>query len=340
MNILMIPLIALLINDVISYYIEIKNDMKIYETNVKINLKTLRDEVSKLKVSYDEIGSRDSHEGRSRFSSWNNINHFLKSIDDGSDFKIIPVEGTVSGSSARVYYHPSITSLSKQFRKCIEPVKTGNVFVYFDCKAAEFFLNCVFCNEKKAIDAYLAGNDIYMQFSDIFPSGTSREVIKRCLIGNMYGVTSYRVALQCGITENQADRLLRTVAMRQPNVERAKFMRISNAKRLGYYVCPSGFDQSKLVKVADFNEKTGFNANMALSAYVQSALGLWMQSLIGQVKTRINGTLLSVFDSMFVEIKPENKDRFVKWVSSKIYPFRAGEYCVGKTMYEAQYSNK
>lgn len=310
--------------------------MQIHTTKVRINLVTLREVAASLKKRYLEIGNRDSHEGRSRFSSWNNIQHTLERIDNGQDSVVIDVTGTAEGSSTRVYYKPSITSLSKEFRKAIEPVNPGYRIMYFDCKAAEFFMNCVFCGETEAVEAYAQGKDIYMQFANIFPQGTPREVIKRCLVGNMYGITSYRVAQQTGISESQADRLLSIVAQKMPRCEHAKMKRIMDARSKGYYSAPVGFDTSNIVRVAEIDPVKGFKPNLALSAFVQSALGLWMQGMLKKAEPRCRGMLLSTFDAMFIEFAPQNEQRLIEWLTTNIAPFRA-DFHSGITMWEAQY---
>lgn len=307
-----------------------------YSTKVKLDLKGLREEVIKLKACYDEIGNRDSHEGRSRFSAYNNIQHFLKRVDNGSDSIVIDVEGSATGSSSRVYYKPSITSLAKPIRKYIIPVHEGNKFIFFDLKAAEFFMNCVFCQEQEPIKEYQSGNDIYLAYGHLFPEGTPRKVIKECLIANMYGVTPYTVAKRCGVTEAYAERMLRTVQQALLNMEMAKIKRIGYARRNNAYYAPRGFNQNDLVKIADVDPKKGFQPNLALSAYVQSALGLWMQALISKLQPLCTGTLLSVFDSLLIEFRPENEERIKEWLTVNMSPFITDRFGIGTTFYDAQ----
>ena len=312
--------------------------MEVHKTKVRINLVKLRQVVEELHKRYLEIGHRDTTEGRSRFSAWNNINHKLQELDNGSESVVVELTGAAKGNSSRVYYTPSLTSLSKEFRKCIEPVNPGFKIMYFDCKAAEFFMNCVYCNETEALEAYARGEDIYMKFAHIFPFGTSREVIKRCLIGNMYGITPYRVSQQTGISEAMAERLLRVVAQSMTACEFAKAKRIMDARRNKFYVSPHGFDQSKLERVAEIDPKKGFQPNLALSAYVQSGLGFWMQDMIHKVQPRCRGMLLSTFDAMFIEFAPENEERLKNYLRTAIAPFRA-DFHSGSTMWEAQYEH-
>ena len=264
-----------------------------YKTKVKIDLKKLREVCEELHQDYLKIGHRDSHEGRSKFSTWNNIAKFLERNDDGTDFRIIEVVGAAKGNSARVYYTPSITSLAKPFRKCIVPINSENKFMFFDLKAAEFFMNCVFAGESAAVEAYQSGFDIYEHYKHIFPQGTERKVIKKILIAYLYGITPYRISLDLGISEAAADRLLRNVSTQLPALEMLKFKIISNARRKNAYFAPKGFDQTNLIRVAEPKEK--LNELLALSAYTQSALGFFMQDFINQMTSKVNGTLLTGF---------------------------------------------
>ena len=48
---------------------------------------------------------------------------------------------------ARVYYSPSFTSQPADFRRAVVPLNPNNKFLFFDLKAAEFFLSCYFAGE-------------------------------------------------------------------------------------------------------------------------------------------------------------------------------------------------
>lgn len=322
----------------------------IHSTKVRLDLKGLAVTLEELKQSYLEINHRDSHEGKSRFSKWNNINKLYERLMTGeipsevpveSGFAVFTITGSVKGASARVYYKPSITSLAKPIRKHIVPLKEGNVFVYFDLKAAEFFMNCVFCGEQEAIREYQSGNDVYMYYKNMFPANTPRKAIKECLIANMYGMTAYTLSrrlCEAGIetTETQADRMLRTVAERLPSMTANKIRVIGQARRANAYLAPRGFDQRDLIKVSEPTAKSPFNPLLALSTYVQSALGCWMQDIVHRLEPKTSGTIITVFDSVTCEINPDSLERYQAWISTIISPFRADAFQIGKSFYDAQ----
>ena len=156
---------------------------------------------------------------------------------------MLDVVGEAKGGTTRVYYKPSVTSLAKPFRKCIVPVYKGNKFLYFDLKAAEFALFCIFAQEAEAVQAYQRGEDIYMHYSSLFPEGCQRPVIKKILIANMYGQTPYSVAIDLGISENQAGRLLDEINRKLPRMAMMKRNIIAQALRANAYYCPTCFDQ-------------------------------------------------------------------------------------------------
>ena len=97
----------------------------IYETKVRVNLLKLRDIVAVAREESLKVGGKPMTQGggtkeqRSKFHTFNTINKFLERVDNGEDFIILPVSGTVSGVSQRIYHDPSITSLAKPFRACL-----------------------------------------------------------------------------------------------------------------------------------------------------------------------------------------------------------------------------
>lgn len=314
-----------------------REDRKVvHTTDVKIDLVVLREIVEELKYNLDKVGGRgDSPVQRSAFHSWNTVNKFLKEHDNGEDFVILNnVSGGVAGASARVYYFPSITSLCKKFRRCIVPINPENKFVYFDLKAAEFALNCMFTGEREALDAYYRGEDIYCHYNYIFPENTDRSVKKQCLIANMYGVSDYRVALNCGISESQARVLLQNVARALPKMTKSKEYVIERAKTTGSYWCPSILSNS-MYEVYSWKENGDeFKPLLALSAYVQSALGLWMANFINFLEQNVSGTILSVFDSCLFEVPADKVEVTKEWVKKNVRPFVAGDVKSGNNFYE------
>ena len=147
-------------------------------------------------------------------------------------------------------------------------------------------------------------------------------------------MTPYRVGLDLGITENFADRLLREVASKLPRMEMLKMKIISQARRANCYFAPNCFNQQDLIKVAE--PKDEFNKLLALSAYTQSALGLFMQKFITDLTPRCKGTILTVFDSALIEYNPKNQERLLKYLKTAISPFRAGEFKTADNFYDAQ----
>lgn len=322
-----------------------ESKVNIHTTQVKVDLEILQNVVEELRVRFNEIGHRNSHEGRSRFSAYNNISKLLERCLTGvhgrieGKYCILSCTGSVTGNTARVYYSPSVTSLAKPIRKAIVPMKEGNVFAFFDLKAAEFYLNCLFCNEEVAIRAYREGRDIYAEYAWMFPKGTPREVYKRALIGWMFGLSDYRLAMDCGITEGQARRILESIDANCANMATAKADRVLASKQAGYYVAPTLFDQQNLTKVGEIDPVKGFQPLLALSSWVQSALGQIMQSYIRTLEPRTSGTILTVFDSMLVEIGPNSVERYKKFVLDMIKPFRTDDITIGSTFWEAAYGS-
>lgn len=337
-----------------------------YTTKVRIQPSIIKEELDNLLALYqskDPSGELrktkkadnilGAEEARSTFSRYNNLYHFynrltqqegsenipiLKEFSDGS--VLIEVVASAKGNSARIYFKPSITSLTKEVRKAIIPINDDNIFIYTDLKAAEFALRAVQAQDQDALNEYLKGGDIYMHFAPLFPSGTSRKVIKTILIANMYGKTPYSVSKDLGISENAARHLLDSISAATPKFTMLKRKISSYCMRMNGYFSPLGFDQTNLVKVADIDPNKGFDHNMAWSAYTQSALAFVMQSFSEnflRIQRGADQMFLSVFDSVIVEIKRENVERFKEFFIKSWSPLIPDDFHTGKTMYEAMY---
>lgn len=319
-----------------------------YTTKVRIDLKKLNSEIiPELRANYDLIGTRDTHEGRSRFTQWNNISKFSQRLSTNEIFNspseestVLSVTGSAKGNTARIYFKPSVTGLAKAVRKCIIPINNDRIFAFFDLRAAEFAMTAIFAQETEAVAAYQRGEDIYMHYKNIFPENTGRAVIKKILIANMYNKSAYSTAIDLGITETQARRLLESVAAKMPRMTMfKKSVYAYDLQHKGYYA-PKGFDQTNLVKVADFNPVKGFNPDLALSCYTQSALGFLIQETTKKLQKRASGTILSVFDSILAEIHPNSIERYSEWIKREMSPLIPDEITTGKTFWEAAYKNK
>lgn len=336
-----------------------------YKTKVRINPDIIKSELIGLRKDYEELDptgllrkpgdkSPRASAARSAFSRWNNLNHFymrllqmedpkdnipvIKKFEDGS--LLIEVVASAKGNSARIYFKPSITSLTKEVRKAIIPVNDDNVFIYTDLKAAEFALRAVQAQDSDAIAEYHKGGDIYMHFAHLFPDGADRKTIKTILIANMYGKSAYSTSKDLGISETQAQRLLDKIARETPKFTMLKRSIIAYDQRNGGYYSPKGFDQTDLIKIAEIDPVKGFDPNLAWSAWTQSALGFIMQDFSTKFlncQKGVEQTFLSVFDSVVVEIKKDSIERFKDFFKVQWSPLLPGEFKTGSSMYEAMY---
>lgn len=309
-----------------------------YKTKVKIDMLKLKEVVESLEKNYMEIGNRETKEGRSRFSMWNNIKSFYDKNYDGEPFKIVDVEGNSTENCARIYNSPSVTSLSKPFRKCIVPLKEGNVFIHFDIVAAEFFMNCVFCGETEAIKEYQEGRDIYTYYLKFLPEGSTRNAAKNTILPFMYDVTPYRVGINLGISDTQAERILEKISTELIGLTMKKMAIIKHARATRTYWAANAF-QGGLIPMHKLADGEEFNHRLALSTYVQSALGIYMQNFIELLKPKVSGTILTVFDAVLFEVGPDSVDRAIDWVSKVVKPFLC-EVSTGSNYFEAAYESK
>lgn len=320
----------------------------VHETEVRIDRKILSEEIEKARMAFDEIGNRDTKQGRSLFTVYNTMNKFEERLMPGQD--IIKVKGQYDDQTTeRVYYKPSVTSIAKPFRKCVIPLKEGNEFMFFDIVAAEFIMTALYANERPVIEAYMRGEDPYNALKHFFPEGTERKEYKTTLIAGLYGGTPYSTALRLGISENKAERLTHAAERALPQIERMKERIIHRAEMNGYYAYPTNLEQTefKSMPFRALKDKTiGFNPNLALSTYTACSFGVWLQNLIHKVRHNKHGelrknmgTVLTVFDSMLIEINPNHREQWKNYILSYIKPFRA-DIQYGKTFFDAAYKEK
>jgi hypothetical protein len=242
---------------------------------------------------------------------------------------------------ARVYYKPSLTSLAADFRKSIVPTNPDNHFLFFDLKAAEFFMFCYFAGEQEVIDAYNRGEDVYQSLSHHFPEGIPRKHYKTALIASLYGGTPYTTSKRLGISENHADRLHLAVAKALPKLEALKSKIKKEAKINGHYRYPTNWEQTEFTnvpyKVLPKTKQIGFSENLALSVYIQSALGYLIQKIIHKTESirQVSGTFLTVFDSVLIETNSTEQSKLQDFFTQAVAPLRIGAFTTGKTFYEA-----
>ena len=250
--------------------------------------KHLQKELPILERAYDAVGHRENTRGRSLFHNWNNSLKFYERLENVED-PILEVTGSAQGNTARIYFKPSVTSLPKVCRKSIIPINPENQFFYTDIKAAEFAMGCIFAGETEAVNAYQRGEDIYMYYSHMFPEGTSRDIIKKILIANMYNKTAYSTGLDLGISEGRAQMLLNDISQKLINITLMKRRIYAYDIKYNGYFAPNGFDQTDLIKVADIDPEKGFNPNYAANCYIQSALGFFHAVYHQQTSSSVSG---------------------------------------------------
>ena len=301
-----------------------------YETPIKFNIKLLKDAVMEMQES----------EGFTKTAKNNAMSLFNKlyKLSFGSDEFTTTMVGESKGNTCRVYYKPSYTQYPKPVRKGIVPVKEGNMFVYFDLKAAEYILNCILAGDDRTVESYMKGEDPYMVYSELFPAGTDRKVMKEALIGNMYGLSPFTLAKRANVSEDRAKFILAQLNRNMPAQAALKHRILSATRALNGYICAAGLDSKTELKVADVDPSVGYSENRALSVYTQSALGVYMQSLLERLATQF--TLIQVFDSVLIEVGADTDvNDLVYAVKDLISPFRA-EIGFGRTFYEAMQDAK
>ena len=88
----------------------------VHETEVRIDRKILSEEIEKARMAFDEIGHRDTKQGRSLFTVYNTMNKFEERLMPGQD--IIKVKGQYDDQTTERVLH----TLSNQHCKTVSQV--------------------------------------------------------------------------------------------------------------------------------------------------------------------------------------------------------------------------
>lgn len=311
-----------------------------YKTPIKFDLEILKKETDEYQndLTATKTSKNNAASLCRRLLSFKKGDMFLANEDPR--FFIDEMTGTSKGNTARVYYNPSYTQYPRIVRKAIVPMNEENKFVYLDIKSAEYILNCIFAGDEKTLEIYRNGGDPYLAYKDEFPEGTTRDQMKTALIANMYGMSAFTLGKRLGISETAAKQILKSINRSRPAQSMLNMEITMRATSNGAYFCPDGINKERILKVADIDPEVGYSENRALSVYTQSALGVWMQSKIKEVREFVaqNSTLITVFDSILFEVhKDADESQIKSQIEALVAPFRA-DIGFGVNFYEAQIS--
>ena len=256
--------------------------VKVHQTKVKYSIPKLKEVEEALRKDWADKGGTTTGPERREFLSWSKVYKFLNGLTPTNEEAVLTVEGSYSGQSTRVYYKPSVTSMPKLTRKALIPMTKGNRFVFMDLKSAEFILACLYAGMTDIVEAYRNGLDPYDFYAKkLGISSYSRDVYKRIFIGYVYGITSYTVAKQLGVSEMLADRFLAVMERQAWQLTRLKMMikdfdkkpiSSMHAYAQGVYKFPLQLVE-KPSEFSYFLPDKPWSDNLAWSAYIQSALG-------------------------------------------------------------------
>lgn len=316
------------------------------DTEVRVDVKVLRSIVGELKKTVETNSDKTTAEGRSAAHQYSTISKFLESVDKGNDIELLHLHGEEGKDSTHISYKPTLMSLAKIVRKSILPKNDGNVFVFANLKVPEILMALVFAQDKNAIKVYREQDDFVGYYRDkLFGTEAlmSNETALAVLMAEVYGMDSVSLAHRLAITEEMAKPLIEKLDSEFPLWKIAKEDIVGYGRLKNAYFCPNKFDSTDMQQVCEVDKKKGFLASKAVSTYVHSAFGLWMQNTVDKLSqlyldgdTTKGKALLSIFDAVFVEMPKSSVEAFRKWYETWVSPFRIETFGYGDTMWNAQ----
>jgi len=227
----------------------------------------------------------------------------------------ITATGRLSCSNPNLQNIPVKTELGKKIRRAFIP-DFGNVFLKADYSQIELRLLAHISGDSLLISSFLKDEDIHSNTaSEIYGipkekiTGEMRRQAKTINFGIIYGMSSYGLSKELGISTNAAQEMIDRYFKMHPGVLRYIENTIKEARELGYVKTLSGRKRyipeilSKNKQIREFGERAAIN--MPIQGACADLIKKAMISISKNIKDEAK-MLLQVHDELLFEL-PEGK---------------------------------
>ena len=229
----------------------------------------------------------------------------------------VTATGRISSTEPNLQNIPIRTELGREIRKCFIP-KPGYVFIDADYSQIELRLLAHMSGDESLIESYRMDADIHritaskvfgIPFDEVTP--TQRRDAKAVNFGLIYGISSFGLSKDLGITREDAARYIEDYFKNYPGVKRFLDDTVSNAKEKGYVktmygrVRPIPELKSSNYMMRQFGERVAMNSPIQGTAadIMKIAMIKVHKALIESgLDARI---LVQVHDELLLEVKEE-----------------------------------
>ena len=229
----------------------------------------------------------------------------------------VTATGRISSTEPNLQNIPIRTELGREIRKCFIP-KPGYVFIDADYSQIELRLLAHMSGDESLIESYRMDADIHritaskvfgIPFDEVTP--TQRRDAKAVNFGLIYGISSFGLSKDLGITREDAARYIEDYFKNYPGVKRFLDDTVSNAKEKGYVktmygrVRPIPELKSSNYMMRQFGER------VAMNSPIQGTAADIMKIAMIKVHKALNESgldariLVQVHDELLLEVKEE-----------------------------------
>ncbi len=233
----------------------------------------------------------------------------------------ITATGRISSTEPNLQNIPIRTELGRKIRKCFVP-KEGYVFIDADYSQIELRLLAHMSQDKGLIEAYGMDADIHritaskvfhIPFDEVTPN--QRRDAKAVNFGLVYGISSFGLSQDLGITRDEAKQYIEEYFITYPGVKEFLDKRVADAKEKGYSVTMYGRRRPiPELKNSNFMMRQ-FGERVAMNSPIQGTAADIMKIAMIRVyeallREKIDGkVLVQVHDELLLEVRADEADR-------------------------------
>ena len=291
----------------------------------KSGYSTAADVLEKLAPEYPIVGDILEYRGLTKLKST-----YAEGLQDciAEDGRIhttfnqtITATGRISSTDPNLQNIPIRTELGRKIRKCFVP-KDGYVFIDADYSQIELRLLAHMSEDKGLIEAYGMDADIHrITASKVFHipfeevTAEQRRDAKAVNFGLVYGISSFGLSQDLGITRDEAKQYIDEYFVTYPGVKRFLDERVADAKEKGYSVTMYG-RRRPIPELKNSNYMMRqFGERVAMNSPIQGTAADIMKIAMIRVyeallREKIDGkVLVQVHDELLLEVRADEADR-------------------------------
>jgi len=240
---------------------------------------------------------------------------FLKNLEPQFDGRIFPgfhqtgtVTGRLSSSGPNMQNYPLEDKLG--VRACIIPYP-GDVMLVADYSQMELVLTAHYTQDPKMMSAYIEGRDIHQQTADLV--GCDRRAAKTVNFGILYGLSAPHLAVQLGVSKEDAQDIIDGWYNAYPKVKDFKLWVEGYVQKYGYVRTLSG-RKRRLPDVHSSDwKKKGYALRQSLNAIIQGSCADIMKYAMVKVAEKYHQKppcrmISTVHDELIASVSPEQAE--------------------------------